>query len=78
MQIIPIIPNPESMEDLRVFLSTYRELSNALELLSSPHIMWFTHKNPYGCWICDLKQALRILIDTVTDCLYPSAPLDTA
>lgn len=25
-----------------------------LEKLSSTHIAWFTHKNPYGCWICDL------------------------
>lgn len=22
--------------------------------MSTPHIAWYTHKNPYGCWICDL------------------------
>lgn len=25
-----------------------------LEALASTHIGWYTHKNPYGCWICDL------------------------
>lgn len=26
----------------------------AIEQLASTHIGWYTHKNPYGCWICDL------------------------
>lgn len=45
---------------------TLGELSNRLfslltayETLASTHITWFTHKNPYGCWICDLLLDLR-------------------
>lgn len=29
------------------------------ETLSEGHVRWFTHKNPYGCWICDLLQTFR-------------------
>ena len=30
-----------------------------LESLSQGHIRWYTHKNPYGCWICDLNMLLK-------------------
>ncbi len=29
-----------------------------LEVLSQTHIKWYTHKNPYGCWICDVFKTL--------------------
>jgi len=25
--------------------------------------MWYTHKNPYSCWICEILQIIRILRD---------------
>lgn len=33
------------------------------ESLSDGHIRWFTHKNPYGCWICDLLQSIRTFVE---------------
>ncbi len=30
-----------------------------LEWQSEGHRMWYTHKNPYGCWICELLQVAR-------------------
>ncbi len=40
-----------------------------LETLSQGHIRWYTHKNPYGCWICDLL----LLIDKWEDIYYPKS-----
>lgn len=39
-----------------------------LETLSSTHIRWYTHKNPAGCWICDLFKLLNMW----EDLYYPS------
>ncbi len=39
-----------------------------LESLSDTHRKWYTHKNPYGCWICDI---FRIMIQW-EDLYYPS------
>ncbi len=41
-----------------------------LETLSSTHIRWYTHKNPYGCWICDLFK----LLEKWEDLYYPKSP----
>ncbi len=38
------------------------------ETLSETHIKWYTHKNPYGCWICDV---LKLLLQW-EDLYYPS------
>ncbi len=38
------------------------------EQLSDTHIKWYTHKNPYGCWICDV---LKLLLQW-EDLYYPS------
>ncbi len=40
------------------------------ETLSSTHIRWYTHKNPAGCWICDLFR----LLEHWEDIYYPSPP----
>ena len=52
------------------------------EQLSEGHIRWFTHKNPYGCWICDVFSLLRKIVEEVEilernqgdkeDIIYPS------
>lgn len=47
----------EVVERFRALIGQYRSLS-------STHITWFTHKNPYGCWICDL------LLHCETACNY--------
>lgn len=33
-----------------------------LEWQSDGHRMWYTHRNPYGCWICELLQITRQLV----------------
>ncbi len=38
-----------------------------LEWQSDGHRMWYTHKNPYSCWICELLQIIRILRDIAVD-----------
>ncbi len=35
------------------------EYLSKLEWQSEGHRMWYTHKNPAGCWICELLQVAR-------------------
>ncbi len=39
-----------------------------IESMSDTHRKWYTHKNPYGCWICDMFQ----LMIQWEDLYYPS------
>ncbi len=39
------------------------EYLSRIEWQSEGHRMWYTHKNPYGCWICELLQISRLGID---------------
>lgn len=43
----------------------------AMENLASTHIQWYTHKNPYGCWICDLIQLNYATLSSFADFLGP-------
>ena len=43
------------------YLKRLREIISKLEWQSEGHRMWYTHKNPYGCWICELLQSCRQL-----------------
>ncbi len=51
--------------------SSYRErlveYLSRIEWQSEGHRMWYTHKNPYGCWICELLQVARLGIDIHVD-----------
>lgn len=38
-----------------------------LEWQSDGHRMWYTHRNPYGCWICEIQQITRQLLDIAQD-----------
>ncbi len=46
------------------------KLKLEIETLSSTHIRWYTHKNPYGCWICDVFR----LLEKWEDIYYPKSP----
>ncbi len=46
-------------ESLTDYLSRIAELLSKLEWQSEGHRMWYTHKNPYSCWICELLQICR-------------------
>ncbi len=42
------------------------EYVSKLEWQSEGHRMWYTHKNPYGCWICELLQVTRQLREHIS------------
>lgn len=44
-------------EPLESYLGRMRETLQQLEWRSDGHRFWYTHKNPHGCWICDLVFA---------------------
>ncbi len=54
----------ESVDD---FLSRISEVFSKLEWQSEGHRMWYTHKNPYSCWICELLQVGRELESILMD-----------
>ncbi len=50
-------------ETIESWLSRISEHFSKLEWQSEGHRMWYTHKNPYSCWICELLQVGRSLED---------------
>ena len=50
-------------ETLGSYLERLHEYISKLEWQSDGHIRWYTHKNPYGCWICESLQVCRLLED---------------
>ncbi len=49
-------------EGLDEYLTRMVDQITSLENLSDTHTIWFTHKNPYGCWICDIFQLCRQIL----------------
>lgn len=60
---------PKDMADAIEF---YQSSLRNIEVLAQTHIRWYTHKNPFGCWICDLLH----LCNKVIDLYYPKSTLD--
>lgn len=58
-------------EDPYVYLDMMEERLRGMETLASTHITWYTHKNPYGCWICDMFVAFQKVIDSFREFLGP-------
>ncbi len=50
-------------EDIGPYIQRLDEHISKLEWQSEGHRMWYTHKNPYSCWICEILQIIRILRD---------------
>ncbi len=48
-------------ETVSSYLGRVTEFLSKLEWQSEGHRQWYTHKNPYGCWICELLQIGRCL-----------------
>ncbi len=46
-------------ETVESYLGRLDEYISKLEWQSDGHRMWYTHKNPYGCWICEVFQVVR-------------------
>ena len=52
-------------EEFAAYSRRLDEYISRLVWQSEGHRMWYTHKNPYGCWICDvifIIEQLRTLI----------------
>ncbi len=54
----------ESIED---YLARMAEHVKKLRWQSEGHRQWYTHKNPYGCWICELLQVCELIRDNCLD-----------
>ena len=54
-------------ETIRSYLERLHEYIAKLEWQSDGHIRWYTHKNPYGCWICENLQVCRLLENELVD-----------
>ncbi len=52
-------------EDFSEYLTRMSDHITSLENLSQGHTIWFTHKNPYGCWICDTFLLLRTIVQAI-------------
>ncbi len=52
-------------EDDESYYGRLDEHISKLEWQSEGHRMWYTHKNPYGCWICEILQIISILRDDI-------------
>jgi len=56
-----------SGEVLEVYLERIHEHVQKLRWQSEGHRQWYTHKNPYGCWICELLQVCEFIRDNCMD-----------
>ena len=56
------------------YLARMREFVQQLIWRSDGHRMWYTHKNPYGCWICDLIYTVEQYSGALDVLLQERAP----
>ncbi len=54
-------------ELLIAYLERLHEHVTKLRWQSEGHRQWYTHKNPYGCWICELLQVCELIRDNCLD-----------
>ncbi len=54
-------------ENLEGYLERMDEHVQKLRWQSEGHRQWYTHKNPYGCWICELLQVTELIRDNSLD-----------
>lgn len=43
-------------ETVESYYDRLAEFLSRIRWQSEGHRQWYTHKNPYGCWICELLQ----------------------
>jgi len=54
-------------EPIIEYLERIHEHVKKLRWQSEGHRQWYTHKNPYGCWICELLQVCELIRDNCLD-----------
>jgi len=64
-------------ENLEAYLSRMDEHVQKLRWQSEGHRQWYTHKNPYGCWICELLQVTELIRDNSLDEIRNPRQLDS-
>jgi len=56
-------------ESVQAYIERMRDFVQQLEWRSDGHRFWYTHKNPYGCWICDLIFTIEQYARCIDDLL---------
>jgi hypothetical protein len=54
-------------EPIQAYIDRMRDFVQQLEWRSDGHRFWYTHKNPHGCWICDLIFSLEQYSGCIAD-----------
>ncbi len=54
-------------ESITNYLERMAEHVKKLRWQSEGHRQWYTHKNSYGCWICELLQITELIRDNCLD-----------
>ena len=70
----PAIARGDS-ESVSAYIERMRDFVQQLEWRSDGHRFWYTHKNPHGCWICDLIFTIEQYSGCI-ESLVQSANLD--
>ncbi len=72
--IINMIPNlPEETSDWEI-PKFYSQIVDNLELRSSHHMAWYTHKRDSSvCWICDLVEVSKLCLKEMERFISKSA-----
>lgn len=67
---LELITKPTNNEELRKFIDSALARTRAIRIIADTHRRWFTHKNPYGCWICDILDISETTLETINEHLY--------
>ena len=59
-------------QDPYEFIEEQKARLVSMEAQLSTHIKWFTHKNPYGCVICETIQMNWNILDSFEEFLGPN------
>ena len=54
-------------ESVQAYIERMRDFVQQLEWRSDGHRFWYTHKNPHGCWICDLIFSIEQYAGCIAD-----------
>jgi len=54
-------------ESIQAYIDRMRDFVQQLEWRSDGHRFWYTHKNPHGCWICDLIFSIEQYAGCIAD-----------
>lgn len=64
VDLIADLPEGSTWKDRREY---YRGVIERIRSASDTHRGWYTHKNPYGCWICDSLAVMETLVNYLDD-----------